>query len=695
LDGQTLYLGGDFTHVANQERGHLAAVSARSGELSAWNPDVSGIAWYFTTVYCIVPTTGAVYVGGDFTSVQGKSRSCLAALDRCIPRLLEFDPAPDGPVHAVACSDSSLYLGGTFYHVDQQSSHGLARVSTITGRLRPWGGSIASPDYGHDIDPYVSALAICDTSIYVAGHFTRVDGEVRGGLAALGLATGQVQPWNPNPIDESSLSQAPFIHSIAVSGDVAYVAGLFTALGATPRMYVAAVSRTTGAVGGFNPRANGEAYTIGVGESSVFVGGRISSLWDWQGRNQLAAIDLETGALKPWNPDPGWGDVMCIAADQHAVYVGGRFSFINGMVRQNIAALDPDSGALTSWDPGVADGFFTAVYSMAAGGGRVYACGDFSTVGGLPRRFLAAIDTTGSVSAWNPDPNSLVTSICPAGATVYVGGHFSAIGGQPRGGLAELDTVLGTPTPWNPGADGMVLSLAVAGDVVYAGGEFQEIGGAARASLGAIDRVSGAATIWDPGAGNSPYSNVPIIRALAPANGVLYVAGDFGEMGGATRFFAAALDTGSARAFDWNPDVSLVPDVSAGPLWCLLVREHTVYFGGRVARYGVNPAGGYGTWPEIDAATVPRGQVVMGACYPNPATTGTTLSFVLPAAARVSLAVFDVQGRRVCQLIANEVRQAGDQAVSLDVEQWRSGCYFCRLDAGGSAFTRKLIVLRR
>lgn len=686
LDGQTLYVGGDFAHVAGEERSHVAAVSAVTGELTAWNPEVSGVTWFFTTVYCIVPAAGRVYVGGDFTRVQGENRSCLAALDRGTPSVQAFDPAPDGPVHALVCTDSSLYLGGVFDHVDRQPCRGLAAVSTLTGALRPWRGSIASKVYDYDGPYYVSAMAICDTSLYIAGHFTRVNGEARGGIAAVTLATGQVEAWNPNPIDTLSLSRAPYVNAVAVSGDIVYVAGQFTWLGSVSRMYVAGISRATGAVGGFNPRANGEAYTIGVGEGSVFVGGQISSLREWQGRNQLAAVDLDTGTLKPWHAEPDW-QVMCMAADEHAIYIGGRFGAINGVARQNIAALDPETGAVLEWNPGAADGFFTAVYTIAVGGKWVYAAGDFMTVGGLPRRYLAAIDTAGRVGPWDPEPNSLVTAIRPAGATVYVAGGFSQIGGQPRRMLAELDAVSGTPTPWNPGTDGYVDAIAVAENVVYVGGQYQELGGATRASLGAVDRATGIVTDWDPGAVPSPNYGLPIIQALIPIDGVLYVAGDFAQIGGATRPFAAALDTGSAGALDWDPDVF------AGPLWCLLEREHTIYFGGRLNRYGVNPADGYGMVPALDRPGPARDRVAVGSCYPNPARSSATLSFVLPAAAQVSLKVFDVQGRRMCEPILNETRPAGAQSAGLRVGEWPPGCYLCRVDIGGSAFTRKLVVL--
>jgi hypothetical protein len=688
LDGQTLYMGGDFTHVASLERDHLAAVSAQCGKLSDWDPSVAGIALAFTTVYSILPSPEGVYVGGDFTAVDGVGRRCLAALGRGSGQVLDFDPEPDYTVRALARRDSSLYLGGAFYGVGQQLYPGLACVSTITGKVRTWGGGVSHPDYGYsDVSAYVSALAISDSSLYVAGHFTRVNGVVRGGLAAVDLATGDVQPWNPNPIEETSLTRAPLMYSLAVSGDVAYVGGLFGTLGSAARLSVAAIARATGAVTSFDPRANGEVFALGVGEHGAFVGGAFSSLGELQPRNQLAAIDLGTGALKPWNPDPGWGQVMCIAANEHTIYIGGRFTDVNGVARQNIAALDPVSGELTSWDPGAANGFVTAVSAIAAADGWVYAGGDFSTMGGLPRRFLAAIDTAGKVGPWDPEPSSLVTAICPAGSTVYVAGAFGQIGGQPRAGLAEVDTALGEPTQWNPGTDGDVLTLAAVGQVVYAGGQFQQVGGAARASLGAIDRSTGAATAWNPEAGPSPHFSIPIIRALAAAGGVLYVGGDFGQIGGASRFYAAALDTASARALDW------VPDMSAGPLWSMLATENAIYFGGRVNRYGVNPAGGFGSWPAIDAVPIPRSLAAVGACYPNPATKDSRLAFVLAAPAQVDLTVFDLQGRQIARPVANEARSAGVQYASIPVEGLPPGCYLCRLEVDGTAFTRKLIVL--
>ena len=40
--GRTIYIGGEFTAVDGQPRNHLAAIDASTGALTAWNPDANG-----------------------------------------------------------------------------------------------------------------------------------------------------------------------------------------------------------------------------------------------------------------------------------------------------------------------------------------------------------------------------------------------------------------------------------------------------------------------------------------------------------------------------------------------------------------------------------------------------------------------------------------------------------------------------
>lgn len=84
---------------------------------------------------------------------------------------------------------------------------------------------------------------------------------------------------------------------------------------------------------------------------------------------------------------------------------------------------------------------------------------------------------------------------------------------------------------------------------------------------------------------------------------------------------------------------------------------------------------------------------------PNPSNPATVLRFVVPKATRISLAVYDLHGRRVRRLVWNESRQAGQFSVTWNGRgdqgtQVPSGVYFVRLDAGDEVDVRKITVLR-
>ena len=98
--------------------------------------------------------------------------------------------------------------------------------------------------------------------------------------------------------------------------------------------------------------------------------------------------------------------------------------------------------------------------------------------------------------------------------------------------------------------------------------------------------------------------------------------------------------------------------------------------------------------PAPAAATAPH----LLPAHPNPFNPSTTIRFELPADARATLRVFDLAGHLVRTLI-DEERPAGPHAATWDGrdEQGRrlpSGVYLCRLDAGGHAATRKLVLAK-
>ncbi len=91
-------------------------------------------------------------------------------------------------------------------------------------------------------------------------------------------------------------------------------------------------------------------------------------------------------------------------------------------------------------------------------------------------------------------------------------------------------------------------------------------------------------------------------------------------------------------------------------------------------------------------ALVPR-RVELLQNWPNPFNEATLLRFILPRSERVRLEVFDLTGRCVATLL-NETREAGTHAVQFRAEGLPSGMYVCRLQAGHSVRTRKIVLVR-
>jgi len=98
-----------------------------------------------------------------------------------------------------------------------------------------------------------------------------------------------------------------------------------------------------------------------------------------------------------------------------------------------------------------------------------------------------------------------------------------------------------------------------------------------------------------------------------------------------------------------------------------------------------------------DAASAAGAKLHMSA-FPNPARTGSTLSFTLSRIESVSLRIHDVTGRLVREIHASDLA-AGPHELSWDGtnasgEAVSSGIYLCRLEAGEHSTTAKLTVLR-
>jgi hypothetical protein len=79
--------------------------------------------------------------------------------------------------------------------------------------------------------------------------------------------------------------------------------------------------------------------------------------------------------------------------------------------------------------------------------------------------------------------------------------------------------------------------------------------------------------------------------------------------------------------------------------------------------------------------------------YPNPFNPSTVIAFDLPTAADVSLTVYDILGREVTRLVS-EKRPPGRYQETWDADDFASGVYFYRLEAGDFKEVKMLTLVR-
>jgi hypothetical protein len=248
----------------------------------------------------------------------------------------------------------------------------LLALDAASGRLR-WstrvGGAAAT----------VRAVAAAPRAVYVAGGFTRVDGEPHPALAALDPRTGRPLAWAPPTLAFSVQVPVPDLEAVALSGSRLFIGGVgLRAVSGRRRPQIAALDAASGRLLPWLPgTAPGLRAGYGVGdvETILTAGPAVFTA----GHDGFGITDARTGAIEAWMTGIS-GDATTFARAGHVVYLGancrGGLTAVNGQARHNLAAIDVTTGRFTGWAPNLAP--YSCVGSLAANGSSVLAAGQFS-----------------------------------------------------------------------------------------------------------------------------------------------------------------------------------------------------------------------------------------------------------------------------------------------------------------------------
>jgi Domain of unknown function (DUF5122) beta-propeller len=323
--GDTIFAGGKFRKVMNSSRTvtytrfNFLAFSASTGAVQPMAPEFNG------TVWALQPSGSSLYVGGEFTQVNGVARRGLVKLDAATGAIdPSFNPVVKwGKITEIRLVGGRLIVGGTF-------PKKLAALDPATGADTGYlnlgiSGSVASN--AGAINIYRFAVNPAGNRLVAIGNFTTVAAQPRRQAFMLRLEpTATLSPWHPPGLDRqcASTSLPVYLKDVDFSPDGSY--------------FVFASS-------GFVPQSGDIGKTV----------------CDAVARFETAN---ETNTVTPtWINYTGGDTLHSVAATGAAVYAQGHQRWMDNpfgrdsagpgaVPRSGIAALDPVTGKALSWNPG-------------------------------------------------------------------------------------------------------------------------------------------------------------------------------------------------------------------------------------------------------------------------------------------------------------------------------------------------------
>jgi hypothetical protein len=323
--GDTMFVGGSIHKVTNSTRtvtytrSNFLAFSATNGAVQPMAPQFNGIVWALQRI-----GTSALYVGGEFTQVNGVARRALVKLDAATGAVdPTFNPKiTSGNVTEIRLVDGRLLVGGSLpgklLALDPTTGANTGYLSLgITGSVASNAG--ATRVYRFAVNPALDRLV-------AIGNFTSVAGQPRRHAFMVRLgSSATLSPWHPSALDLpcTSTGTPVYLRDVDFSPDGSYF--VFVSAGYVPR-----------------------SSDIG------------KALCDAAARFETAD---ESSLAKPtWINYTGGDTLHSVAATGATVYVQGHQRWVDNpfgkdfagpgaVSRPGIAALDPVSGKALSWNP--------------------------------------------------------------------------------------------------------------------------------------------------------------------------------------------------------------------------------------------------------------------------------------------------------------------------------------------------------
>ncbi|MBX7053983.1 MAG: hypothetical protein K1X36_03430 [Pyrinomonadaceae bacterium] len=440
-----IYFAGEFNSIQGMPANGIAKWNG-----SSWSALGNGING---DIFAIAVSGNDVYVGGSFNVAvsDGMARNVAKWDGTSWTRLGNGLGGGTHIVRSIAVYGSDVFIGGSFSVSDGSPANGIVR----------WDGSA------------YSALSLASgeiRSLVVSGGALYAGGNV---ALAPGPSVGIVK-WDGSAWSSLGTAANTTVTTIAVSGTDIYVGGSIILTG-QQNSHVAKFDGTAWTRLGFF--SNGIVNAVSFFNGELYVGGYLpdppntfNHLAKWNGSTWTGVGTGVSGGTSVSET------VMSLASINGTLYVGGNFTSANGMGARNMAKY-----ASGTWSSFAGTGLDSSANAIAVSGTDIYVGGTFTSAGSVTANKIAKWNSL--TNGWTAlgtgvaTANTSINAIAVAGDKVFAGGNFTTIGGVGANNIAVWNG-----TAWSAlgaGLNAPVTAIIVRGEDVYVGGSFTTAGGVA------------------------------------------------------------------------------------------------------------------------------------------------------------------------------------------------------------------------
>jgi len=560
-DGKIL-VAGTFTSMSGFTYGRLARLNSDASVDLTFN--TNGLGANGTINDIKLASNGDIYIGGDFSTYNGTSKSRVAKLTPNGVLDSSFTYTP--PVSGTSVKDIDVFPNGKIV---------IAGTSLGT-TIAPASVAVLNADGSADLTFSTSittqalvreVIQQTDGKVVVVGSFPIANGVVRNSMARLNsdgtLDTGFVPYFNGLTINQS-------INAVAQQTDGKLLVGASQGI-ILRRLNLDGTQDTSFT---FSLQNSSLIYDIAIqSDGKILIGGNFGFSGDSSSNTRRigrlnADGTVDSTFTLPIASQPNATIYRVLAQADGKILIAGDFTQISSTIRGRVARLNSDGSLDTAFNPPAgANGSVFALDRQSDG--KVLVGGTFTQLNGSNSQIrLGRLNADGSLdTSFSPTANNTVNTIKfqPDGK-ILVGGIFSSIGATAKSSIARLNANGSLDLSFMPTATATVVNINLQSDGrILVGGDFTEINNISRITVARLlNSFTPARTAFDyDGDGKA---DVSVFRA-SENNWYILRSSDFGVTQTA---FAVAGDVPAPADFDGDgkTDVAIFRP-SNGNWWSL------------------------------------------------------------------------------------------------------------------------------